>query len=182
MRCFIPALFLLTAAPALADPACLAVPTQDCVFQMALDQALTAPNAGAIATGIVVTALMQESEGSDEWSETLDLLWPSVSAKEPDPVKARHDLAFSLWAVAATGTVLGVLPFDRAPQTSSRLRALSTEIFDPKLDPEKEANFKLYQLGLNKELAAIEAQIAAGDPRDREDLAANAAFGLINIG
>ena len=182
MRCLVSALFLLTAAPAQADPACLATPTQDCVFQMALDQALAAPNAGSIATGIVVTALMQEAEGSDKWSTTLDLLWPSVSAKEPDPAKARHDLAFSLWAVEATGAILGVPPFDRAPQTFSRLRALKIDIFDPKLDPEKEANFRLYRLGLSKELAVIEAQIAAADRRDREDLALSAAVGLINIG
>ncbi len=170
------------ADPAQADPACLAAPTQDCVFQMALDQALAAPNAGAMTTGIVVTALLQEAEGSDAWSATLDLLWPSVSAKDPDPSQARHDLAFALWAVESTGALFGVPPFDRAPQTSLRLRALKIDLFDPRLDPEKEANLRLYELGRNKDLAAIAAQIAAADRRARSERALSAASGLIGIG
>lgn len=176
------ALFLLTATPALADHACLAAPTQECVFQMAREQALAEPEVGAMATGIVVTAFMQEAAGRDDWSATLDLLWPSVSARQPDPQKARWELGFALFAVEVSGAFSDMPDLARAPQSVAALRKLADEIYDRRIDPEKAAERRLYQLGLDHDLAGIEAQITAADWRDRKDFAFSAARGLIVIG
>ena len=178
------ALVLLLSAmtPAQADPTCLSAPTQDCVFQMALDQALANPRAGAAATGIIVTATLQETAGRDDWATTLALLWPAVAARAADPEQARYDLGFALFALGVSQQLSGMSVPDRAPKTTSALRELIAEVYDPKVDPEKEADFRLYQLGLGKDVSGIEAEIAVADWRDRKDFALSAAKGLIAIG
>ena len=179
-----PALFLLllSATPAQADPSCVAAPTQDCVFQMALDQALASPRAGAAATGIVVTAIFQETAGRDDWATTLDLLWPSVTTRAAAPEQAKKDLGFAMFALWSSQTMSGMPATDRAPKTVSALRAIIGDIYDPKVDPETEADMRLYQMGLGNDLAGIEAAIASADRLDRKNFALSAAGGLISIG
>ena len=182
MRRLVLALLLFAAAPVQADPTCLSAPTQDCVFQMALDQALASPKAAAAATGIIVTAMLQENAGRDDWAATLGLLWPSVTARAADPQQARKDLGFALFALGVSQQFSGMPVPDRAPKTMSALREMVADIYDARIDPEKEAEFRLYQLGLGNDLSGIEAQIAAADWRDRKSFALSAAHGLIAIG
>ena len=175
-------LLLLSSTPAQADPNCVSAPTQDCVFRMALDQALASPRAGAAATGIVVTAIFQETAGRDDWAATLDLLWPSVTARATDPEQARKDLGFALFGLWASQTMSGMPATDTAPKTVSALREIIGDIYDPKVDPEREADMRLYQMGLGNDLAGIEAAIASADRLDRKNFALSAAGGLISIG
>ncbi|MCU9848902.1 hypothetical protein OEZ60_12895 [Defluviimonas sp. WL0024] len=173
---------LLSVVPAQADPTCLSAPTQDCVFQMALDQSLATPKAGAAATGLIVTAMFQETSGRDDWAATLDLLWPSVTARAADPRQARTDLGFALFGLGISQGFSGMPEPGRAPNTISALREMIDDIYDRKTDPEKEADFRLYQLGLGNDVSGIEAEIAAARWHDRKDFSLSAAKGLIAIG
>lgn len=177
MRRLFLALFLCAAAPAMADPACLAAPTQDCVFQMAVDQALAAPDAMDIVGGLARTAILQEAEGREDWSATLDLLMPVLDKSGADPEAIRNALV-----VAAMGIELGKALGDRtlalSPRSTARISEMGKQTGRIR-SAYDEADFALYQLGLDGNRTGIEVQLATPQSGLGSTRALVAAKGLI---
>lgn len=170
------ALAFLTATPVLADPACVAAPTQDCVFSMAVDQALERPKVEDVLQGLVETALWQEAAGRDDWAATLERLPPILRAEPEFDV---FDLGGTLLVLAisnASGDGPYLVPTTR---TAAHLGHVLSE-FAP--DPDRVDAPDLFHLGLASDLSAIAGFIRAADPAKSEALAEAAAAGLINAG
>jgi hypothetical protein len=128
---FVPVLVLalFAAAPitahARANPSCLAAPTQGCVFQLAVDQALNRPEVTDVLRGLVETALLQEAAGRDDWVDTLDRLPPVVKDHHPKVRKDFQGKALQAsWIAgrqAGADALLALLPPEDLPEALAAL-------------------------------------------------------------
>lgn len=167
-------------APAHANPSCLAAPTPDCVFQMAVDQALTRPKMTDVLQGLVETALVQEAAGRDDWADTLDRLPPVLRAA---PDRGAFGLGEAMFGFALTNATNGGPYLVATTRIAAHLKRLLTKVA-PILDLDDQAD--MFDLGQTGDLAAITDHLAdhlrAAGPTLAETMAEAAAGGLINSG
>lgn len=177
MRLLLAFTVLLAANPGNADPACLAAPTQDCVFQMAVDQALKRPKVEDVLQGLVETALVQEAAGRDDWADTLDLLPPVLRAS---PDFDAFDLGAAFTGLAFSNYSVGSPYLIQTTQTAAHLAHVLSEFTGP--NAERDRDTALFHLGLTGELDIINDHIRAAYPNPAEEMALAAAGGLISAG
>jgi hypothetical protein len=118
------ALMLIGTTTAHTDEAdCLPVPTQACVFQMALRQADDErPN--FLATGYLAVAYLQEQERTGEAAQTRSALLAKLRSADPDPTKAYQALDFA----ASTPSFTADYELGDQPESDQWLRATLVEL------------------------------------------------------
>lgn len=176
MRLALTLIALLAATPASADPACLAAPTQDCVFQMAVDQAVSQPKIEDVIQGLVEIALWQETAGRDDWAATLAHLPPILRAR---PNLDPFDLAGTVSIVTLSNANADAPYLSETTQTAAQLGHVLTEFAPAQDGPEASDLFRLGRMG---NLEAIYSHLSAASPTSAEKIAGAAAAGLVNAG
>jgi len=171
-------LFIAMTRIANADPsACLAAPTQGCLFDLAFEQAEAEESIARRAQSFFMIAILQESVGLDGYADTMARLPAALADAEAEPIRNGNDLAWALILLQVCADKLAL-----APQTEQLIHDFVRPRITLSGGNQSVGRTLTYVAALRGDTDEIAAQITSAQPEDRHSVARAAARGYISLG